>query len=106
MYNRHMKTIEVINMMIGSCSIEIIMHEPNSLKEKRHIIKSLVGRLQSRFNISVAEVDMHDKWRHGVIGFACVSTTKKHANQMINKVIDFIEGDTRVEVVKFDIEIL
>ncbi|MCT4619957.1 MAG: DUF503 domain-containing protein [Marinisporobacter sp.] len=93
-------------MIIGVCSVEILMYEPNSLKEKRQIIKSLIGRIQSRFNASVAEVDMQDKWRNAVIGFSCVSNTSKHANQMINNIIKFIEGDNRVEIVKMDIEIL
>ncbi|QZY53576.1 DUF503 domain-containing protein [Crassaminicella profunda] len=93
-------------MIIGACSVELVMYEPNSLKEKRQIIKSLIGRIQSRFNASVAEVDMLDKWRSAVIGFSCVSNTSKHANQMINNILKFIEGDNRVEIIKVDIEIL
>lgn len=95
-----------MTLIIGTCSITLIMYDPNSLKEKRQIIKSLIGRIQSRFNASVAEVDMHDKWRSAVIGFACVSTTSKHANQMINNIIKFIERDNRVEITKIDMEIL
>ncbi|WZL71794.1 DUF503 domain-containing protein [Clostridiaceae bacterium 35-E11] len=93
-------------MLVGTCSVEIIMYDPNSLKEKRQIMKSLIGRIQSRFNVSIAEVDMQEKWRSAVIGFACVSNTKKHANQMIDKIIKFIEGDNRVEIVRWDMEIL
>ncbi|MEW9125266.1 MAG: DUF503 domain-containing protein [Thermotaleaceae bacterium] len=93
-------------LIIGTCMVEIVMFESNSLKEKRHIIKSLIGRLQSRFNASVAEVDMQEKWKNAVIGIACVTTTTKHANQMLDNMIKFIEGDNRVEIVQLDIEIL
>ncbi|QEK11799.1 DUF503 domain-containing protein [Crassaminicella thermophila] len=93
-------------MIVGTCSMELFMYEPNSLKEKRQIIKSLIGRIQSRFNTSIAEVDMHDRWRSAVIGFACVSTTSKHANQMLQNIIKFIEWDNRVEIIKYNIEIL
>ena len=95
-----------MGMIIGTCTVELIMFESNSLKEKRHIIKSLIGRLQSRFNASVAEVDLQEKWKGAVIGIACVTTTTKHANQMIDNIIRFIEGDNRVEIVQLNIEIL
>lgn len=93
-------------MIIGSCTVELFMHEPNSLKEKRQIIKSLIGRIQSRFNVSIAEVGMQDKWRSARIGFVCVSTTTKHVNQMIDAVINFMNNDDRVEMIRWDIEIL
>ncbi len=93
-------------MIIGSCVVELFLYEPSSLKEKRQIIKSLIGRIQSRFNVSIAEVGMQDKWRSAEIGFACVSTTKKHANQMLDAVIRFMNHDSRVEMIRWDVEIL
>jgi len=57
----YMKWIGVGLMIIGSCVVELFLHEPCSLKEKRQIIKSLIGRIQSRFNVSIAEVGMQDK---------------------------------------------
>ncbi len=92
-------------MIIGSCEIELVIFGINSLKEKRQIIKSLICRIQSRFNVSIAEVGHNDIWRSGIIGFACVTSSTKHANQMINNVIRFIENDNRAEIVNCDIEI-
>ena len=93
-------------MIIGSCSLKINIFESNSLKEKRHIIKSIIGKLQSRFNISIAEVDLNDSWQSSVIGFACVSNDSKHINQVISNVINFIDNDCRVEIVDVNIELL
>lgn len=92
-------------MIIGSCVVEIMIYEANSLKDKRQVIKSLIGKLKSRFNISVAEVGLNDKWRHGLIGFVCVTNDSIHANKMISNVLNFIEGDTRVEIIDTEIEI-
>ena len=41
-------------MLVGTMTAQIYMHGIASLKEKRGIVKSLIGRLQSRFNISVS----------------------------------------------------
>ncbi|SKC75852.1 DUF503 domain-containing protein [Maledivibacter halophilus] len=93
-------------MIIGSCEIKLVIFEVNSLKEKRQVIKSLLKRIQSRYNVSIAEVDLNDIWRRGVIGLVCVTTSTKHANQMLNNVIKFIENDGRVEIIECKFEII
>lgn len=93
-------------MIIGACSLKLNIFESNSLKEKRHIIKGIIGKLQSRFNISVAEVDLNDNWQSSIIGFACVTNDTQHANQIISNVIKFIDNDSRVEIVETNIEML
>ncbi len=93
-------------MIVGTCMLKLTVYESNSLKEKRHTIKSIIERLKSRFNISIAEVDLNDVWGSSVIGFACVSNNTKHVNQVISNVIKFIDGDSRVEIIEEEIEIL
>lgn len=93
-------------MIVGTCMLKINIFEADSLKEKRHIIKAIIGRLQSRFNISIAEVDLNDKWQSSVIGFACVTNDTSYANEVISKVIKFIDNDSRVEIIESTIEIL
>lgn len=93
-------------MIIGACELKLQIFEANSLKEKRHTIKSIIGRLKSRFNISIAEVDLNDSWKTTIIGFACVTNDSHHANEIISNVIRFVDGDSRVEIVEYNIEIL
>ena len=93
-------------MIIGTCLLKLTIYESNSLKDKRQVIKSLMERIQSRFNVSIAEVDLNDKWGVSVIGFACVSNNKKHIDQVISNVVNFIDGDNRVEIIDHEIEIL
>ena len=93
-------------MIIGACSLKLVIFESNSLKEKRHIIKSIIGRIQSRFNVSIAEVDLNDSWQTSIIGFACVTNDTNHANQILSNVIKFIDEDSRVEIVEENREIL
>lgn len=86
--------------------MKLNIYEANSIKEKRQVIKSIIGKLQSRFNISIAEVDLNDSWKSSIIGFACVTNDTQHANQIVSKVIKFIDADSRVEIVDYTIEIL
>lgn len=93
-------------MIIGSCELKLMIYESNSLKDKRQIIKSIMGRISSRFNVSISEVGLNDSWQSSVVGFACVTNDTKHANQIISKVFKFIDGDSRVEIVDYNIEIM
>jgi len=93
-------------VIVGTCSLKLMIYESNSLKDKRHIIKSIMGRIQSRFNVSIAEIGLNDCWRTSIIGFACVTNDTSHANQIISKVLKFIDGDNRVEIIDYNIEII
>lgn len=93
-------------MIIGSCTLKLMIYGTNSLKDKRHVLKSIIERIKSRFNVSIAEVDLNDKWQVAVIGFACVSKDSKYAQQIISKVINFIDNDSRVEIIEENTEIL
>lgn len=93
-------------MIVGICVVKLRIFEANSLKEKRHVIKSLMGRLKSRFNISIAEVGLNDSWQTTEIGFTLITNSSTHASEMISKVINFIDGDSRLEIIEENIEIL
>lgn len=85
-------------MIIGTCEIELLIYESNSLKEKRHVIKSIIERLKSRYNISVAEIDYLDLWNRSVIGIVTVSNAKNVSEGVIDRAIEFVYNDERVEV--------
>jgi len=93
-------------VIIGACEVKLMIFESNSLKDKRHIIKSIIGKIQSRFNVSIAEVGLNDSWKTSIIGFAFVTNDSVHANEVLSKVINFIDGDNRVEILDYNMEIL
>lgn len=93
-------------MIVAACEINLMIYESHSLKDKRQIIKSIIGRLQSRFNVSIAEVDYNDNWKFTKIGVACVSNDSNHANEIIQSVIKFIDGDSRVEIIDYNIGLM
>lgn len=93
-------------MIIGACQLKLLIYESNSLKDKRHVIKSIIGRIESRFNVAIAEIDLNDSWKTSIIGFACVTNEVNIANQIISNVIKFIDEDGRVEIIEEEKEIL
>jgi hypothetical protein len=91
-------------MVIGVCRIVLSIDQVFSLKEKRHIIKSIIERLKSRFNASVAEVELNDTWKNAVIGVACVSNEASHTDSMMANIVKFVENDGRAVLVDYNTE--
>jgi uncharacterized protein YlxP (DUF503 family) len=80
-------------MVIGVGYVSLQIHESQSLKDKRRVVKSLVQRARQRFNASVAEVDYLDSWQMAGIAFTCVSNSGAHADQMLAEIVRFIESN-------------
>lgn len=93
-------------MIIGRCLIRLRLFSPNSLKEKRRILKSLIERLKSRYNISIAEVGENDSWQIAEIGIAVVANKAVFADEVINKIVRFIDNFDSVEIIDIDIEMI
>lgn len=85
--------------------LEIHLSLPShSLKEKRGIVKSILGRARNRFNVACAEVDRQDNAAVAVLGFVTVSPDKNIPRQILEKVEDWIyDGWPDVEIIGADI---
>ncbi len=70
-----------------------------SLKEKRHVVKTLTAGIRSKFNVSVAEIDHHDLWQRTAIAVSAVAGEAYHAKRVLHEVERFIERWAEVEVI-------
>jgi len=94
-------------MVVGIVRIDLYMDGNRSLKDKRHILKSLIHRAKSRYNnISIAEVDSNDLLQKATIGISFVSNDKRHVNSMLDKVTGFIESTGVVQMGSRELEII
>ena len=93
-------------MVIGFCQLDMRIPENHSLKGKRHVLRKLIDRVRSRFNVAISEVGDNDLWQRAQIGICAVGNDRRHINSSLDKVIDFIEKMNLVEVVHLEMEIL
>ena len=77
-------------MHVSMCQIELRLPENHSLKGKRQVVKSIITRLQNKFNVSVAEIDDQDLWQLATLGIACVSNHRRHADETLSNVVKFV----------------
>ena len=94
-------------MVIGACKVVLFIPGNQSLKGKRHVIKSITQRVKNKFNVSIAEVDEQDLWQKSTLGVSYVSNDPSHVNEVLSKVVEFIEDShSEAQLSDYEIEIL
>ena len=93
-------------MIIGICTCEIYIFNANSLKSKRSVVKSIIEKSKNRFNISIAEVWENDKWQKSIIAFSTISNDQRLVEETIEKVINFFDSYSEIEIINIKREIL
>ena len=90
--------------VVGVLTMELRIEHAHSLKEKRHVVKSLKDRLRHRFNVSVAEIADQDLHNSAVVAVAALSASKEYAHELLRAVEDEAESQLGPMLVRADIE--
>ena len=93
-------------MVVGVCTVELLIPESQSLKDKRQVLHSVKDRLRGKFNLSIAEVDGQDLWQKAVLGMACVANDGSHVEQVLEQALNVIKSMPTIEVVRVHRELL
>jgi uncharacterized protein YlxP (DUF503 family) len=94
-------------MNIGVCKVSLRLPENMSLKGKRQVIKSITSRVRNKFDVAVAEVDDNENWHLATVGVCCISNNKRHSNQVLSRVFNFISSARfEAEILDYEIEII
>ncbi len=91
-------------MVIGVLQVELSLPATHSLKDKRRLLKSLLDRLHNEFRVAAAEVDAQDDHRHAHLAVSCVSTDARHAHQILSRVMEVVERESEMIVVRYEME--
>jgi uncharacterized protein YlxP (DUF503 family) len=93
-------------MVVGVCRLAIGIPEGLSLKDKRSIVKRIIARTQTKFNVAIAEVDDLDLWQRATLGFAVVGNEEPFVNSVCDKILDFIERLEIAELLDQEMEFI
>ncbi|MDR1929449.1 MAG: DUF503 domain-containing protein [Treponema sp.] len=85
-------------MVVSMIQVVFEMPDIGSIKDKRRIVKSLKDRLQRRFHLSAAEVDLQDSLSFAHIGGALVSNSRVFGESVLNKAFEMIENEAPVRI--------
>ena len=76
-------------LFIGLLTLDFLVPECSSLKQKRSIVKSLVSKIRNNFNASVSEIS-NDKWQRGQIVVSILSNDSRFLDSQLRKIMNFV----------------
>lgn len=93
-------------MVVGTLKIEFRLSDNRSLKGKRKIVRSIVDKVRSRFNVAIAEVGSNDKWQKIELGISAVGNDRRHVDSSLSHILSFIDSLYLAEIINTEMEIL
>ena len=87
--------------------MELRLYAPwvHSLKEKRMVVKSLLGKIRSRYAVSAAETEEQDNHQTIVIGVAAIVAHAAQADGLMDDILALVENSTEADIVSVEREI-
>jgi len=79
-------------VVVGVITWDLHLDGCHSLKEKRHVLKSLKDRLHNRFNVSAAETAHNDLWQRAELTVCVVSNDRTHAERVLREADRLVEA--------------
>lgn len=62
-----------------------------SVKARRQVLRRVTDRVKAKFNVAVAEVESDDLANRAVVALAVVGNERRHVNEMMEKIIQFVD---------------
>ncbi len=85
-------------MFVGMLSLDVVLGDVHSLKEKRGIVRPIVAELRKRFDVSVAEAGHLDLHRRALIGVAVVAPDAAHCGEVLDACERLVAARPEVEL--------
>ncbi len=93
-------------MVIGVLQLDLRLHGPQSLKQKRGVIQKVLARCRNRFPASCAEVGHQELWQRALLGFAVVSSSEQVVAPILTRIEDEVLASGELDVVNAEAEFI
>jgi len=93
-------------MVIGVLQLDLHLHGPQNLKQKRGVVQKLLARARNKFPVSAAEVGHHDLWQRTLLGFTVVSTSEPLVASLLSRLEDELLGSGEIDLVHAETDVL
>lgn len=85
-------------MVVGTLVLDVLLGDVRSLKQKRSVVRPIVAELRRRFEVAAAETGNVDLHRRAEVAVAVVSSTHRHATEVLEQCERLVAGRPEVEL--------
>jgi uncharacterized protein YlxP (DUF503 family) len=86
-------------VFIGSMSLDLLLGDVRSLKQKRSLVRPLVAELRRKYDVSAAEAGHLDLHRRALVGVAVVAADRTHC-------VDVLDACERLAAARPEMDLL
>ena len=91
-------------MLVAALRLDLRIPVCGSLKEKRHVIKTLSNGIRTTFPV-VAETGYQELWQRTELGVAAVGSEGHHLKKVMHGVERFVERWAEVDIIDMDLTV-
>lgn len=85
-------------MFTGTLTLDLLLGDVRSLKQKRSVVRPIVAELRRRFEVSAAEVGHVDLYRRAELGVAVVSADAAHCRTVLEAAERMVAARPEIEL--------
>ena len=86
-------------MYVGALTLDVLLGDVRSLKQKRSVVRPLIAEVHRRFpGIAIGETGYLDLHRRAEIGIAVVSSTAANAREVLDACERLVAGHPEIEL--------
>jgi uncharacterized protein YlxP (DUF503 family) len=85
-------------VFVGTLSLDVLLGDVHSLKEKRSVVRPVVAELRRRFEVAAAEAGHLDLHRRALLGVAVVAADRAHCVEVLDACERLVAGRPELEL--------
>ncbi|MDQ1602614.1 MAG: uncharacterized protein QOE01_459 [Actinomycetota bacterium] len=85
-------------MYVGALTLDLVLGDVRSLKEKRSLVRPILAELRRRFDVAAAEAGHLDLHRRTLLGVAVVSADRRHCTEVLEACERLVAGRPEVDL--------
>lgn len=85
-------------MTVGLLVVDCFIPGSLSLKDKRHVLRSLFDRVRREYNVCICEIEYQDRWQRARVAVTAVNTEWVILERTLNRVTEILERDRNLNV--------
>ena len=93
-------------MIVGVLTVELVVSDARTLKDKRRVIQGLKQKLRNRFNVSVTELAYDNNPRQCRLGVAIMSREARPIHSQLDKSVELVRRTGVVSLLEYEREML
>ncbi len=78
-------------MHVAALTLELRLPGCGSLKQKRGRLKPLLAGVHKEYNVSAAEIDLHDRHQDAIVAMVVVSNDSRHVQRLLSRIPPWLE---------------